>query len=421
MKKIAFLLIIIITHIISPLSSQCYASSKNTIKPYFAAGEKSQTDATEERDVSGSFDYYRYGISSNFKPEKNLSLKLGFEEYRKDFLNNSQSDADSHIYKTGIGYLIFDDKETSLDADLDFSLRNKRYEDSPKLEYDQIKVKGALRYKLKDTCSFGLSSGINNYEYINYSDSDILKTFLKISPEIYLLDKILEISGFVRIRWLDASGDNKDTTETILSSATTLNLDIPLLYKIKARIETGKENTQDTEDREDSLRYKYTKWNATTYYKFNKRLKTQLEYGQKQRDYLSDNNDYENWYIKDKANFKLLEKELFALSLFTESEHKETDFDKIHKKRYIKNKITGGLSFLKRANWSLKPEFSFTDYNYISESTSDQKSYKGKISARKYINGDFVLEGYYWYKWKDYEFKSDSEQWTLNLSCNIRF
>ena len=259
--KLTIIFIIIHTTLLSS-TARCYASSKSTIRPYFAAGKKSQTDLTEERDLSGSFKYYRYGFSSNFRPEDNLTLKAGFEEYRKDF-NNSQSDVDSRIYKAGVGYLILDDKEASLDTDLDFSLRNKRYEDedSAGLEYDQIKIKGALKYKLKDTYSLSLSSGINNYEYINDSDSDILKTFLKISPRVYLLDKTLELSGFFRIRWLDASGDNKDTAETVLSGSATLNLDTPFLYKIKTGIETGKENTQDIEDREDSLRYKYTKWN----------------------------------------------------------------------------------------------------------------------------------------------------------------
>lgn len=270
MKKVFILLI----GIILLFYTACYASSKNTIKPYFAAGEKSQTDVTEEQDVSGNFEYYEYGLSSNFKPERNFSLKLGFEEYRKDFLNNSQSDVDARIYKIGTGFLLLDNKEASLNANLDFLLRYKRYEDSESSEYDQFKAKGALKYKLKDIYSVDLNSGINNYEYINNSDADILKIFLKISPEIYLLDKTLELSGFCRIRWLDAEGNSKDTTETILSGTTTLNLDTPVLYKIKAKIETGKENTQDTEDREDSLRYKYTKWDVVTYHKFNKRLKT---------------------------------------------------------------------------------------------------------------------------------------------------
>lgn len=399
----------------------CYASSKNTLEPYFATGEKSQTDGIEDRDLSGSFKYYKYGLSFNSKPQDAPALKLAFEEYRKDFLNNIQSDVNTYTSKMGVGFPLLNDKDSSLDADLDFLVRNKRYDDSPNSEYDQIETKGAIKYKLKDMYSLGVSGGINNYEYRNRSDSDVLKTFLKLSPEVYLFDKTLELGGFFRIRWLDNSGNNKDATETILSGDTALSLEMPLLYKIKAGIETGKENTQDTEDREDSLRYKYTKWDITTYHKFNKRLKTQLEYGQKRRDYLSDNNDYENWHIENKSNFKLLESELFDLNLFTEGEHKETEFNKAHSNSYIKNEITGGLSFLKMANWSLKPEFTFTKYNYTSESTSDENSYRAKVSAKKYINENFILEGYYWYKWKDYRYKPDIEQWTLNLSCSIKF
>jgi len=413
------IIFICINLLLPPATS--YASFKNTFRPYFAAGKKSQTDNIEERDLSGSFDYYKYGFSSSFKIDESLSLKIGFQEYNKDFLSNSQPDVDTYIYKIGTSFLLSENDASSLNANLDFSLRNKRYEDSSDSDYDQIKANGGLKYKIKDKFSLRLSGGINDYEYTNNTDKDVLKTFLKISPTVYLFDKFLEMGGFCKVRWLDTSGNNKNTAETILSGNTTLNLRNELFEKIKGHIETGKENTQDTEDREDFIRYKYTLWDITTYHKFNKKLKTQLRYGQKQRDYLTDNSDYENWYITNNTTFKLLEKEPFNLGLFIKSEHKETDFNKIHKNSYIKNKIAFGLSFLKRANWSLKPEFSLTHYNYTSESMSDEKSYKAKISAKKYISKDFTLGGYYWYKWKDYKFKSDSEQWTTNLSLTLKF
>ncbi|MFH0732499.1 MAG: hypothetical protein V2A72_06220 [Candidatus Omnitrophota bacterium] len=413
--------IILIIYIILCYSVMCYASSGGSVELYFATGEKSQTDEIEDRDLSGDFDYYKCGFSSNLNLEKNISLKMGFDQYHKDFSSLNQSNADTDVYKIGADFLILDNKESSLNSGLDFSLRNKHYKSAPLSSYDQQRVDGAIKYKLKDIYSLDLNAGINNYEYINDYDNDTMKAFLKISPGVYLFDKALELSGFFRVQRLDAYGNNKDTTETMQGATTTLNLDTPCLNKIRAQFENGKENTQDTEDREDSLRYKYQKWNATTYHKFFEKLKNQVEYGQKRRVYLANDNDYENWYIKNKNTLLVIEKDPFDMELSADYEHKETTFDSQHTKSYISNKLGGGLSFSRRADWSFDPEFSFTGYDYTPGSTSTQKSYKAQIGAKKYISEDLILEGYYWHKWKDYKNKADAEQWTLNLSCAVRF
>ncbi len=416
-----YFIAITVATLLSP--ALCYASPTGSVEPYFTTGEKSQTDGIEDRDLSGSFKYYKYGMQAktDYNIEKNLSLKAGFENYRKDFVGNTQSDIESTVYDLGAGFGISNDEEKSLHADVDFRLRTKRYDDAASLEYDQTKLDASLKYKVKDAYCITLSGGVNNYEYINKSDSDIFKTFLKISPQGYLFDKRLELEGFYRIQWLDSSGNNKDASENIWQGSAAFNTDTPYLYKIKASLETGKENTQDTEDREDSLRYKYTRWDIASYHKFADRLKTDFSYGQKRRNYITDNNDYENWYIKNKSNLKVFETQACDVNAVAEFEHKETDFNKINTKNYIKNEVLAGLSFLKRANWSFKPDFTYTIYDYGSSSTSTETDYRVRFAASKYINEDISLEGYYWYKWKDYKNKSDMEQWTVNISSAIRF
>ncbi|MBN1406079.1 MAG: hypothetical protein JW946_06130, partial [Candidatus Omnitrophica bacterium] len=372
MKKCFLLLICAAGGLLFP--SLCRAEMKGSVTPSFSTGIKSQTDAIEERDLSGNFWFYKYGLSGTLKPDNKLSLKAGYEKYFKDFSGVNISDVNTCAYKAGIDYILFDDKEKSLKTGLGFKLRNKRYKDSPSLSYDQYRAQADINCKFSENYSLDLSAGINDYEYIKNNSSDVTKTYIKFSPEARFFDKMLEISASYRMRWLDYKNNSKDKSENVYSGTAILNLDNPFMHKIKANAETGKENTQDTEDREDSLRYQHDKWDIATYYKFGKNFKTQLEYGQKQRDYISDNNNYKNWYIKNKSNFKILKNKYLDVDFSPEYEYKDTHFSKINSKSYVKNKIAAGMSFSKRENWSFDPEFIFTDYDYEAGSASNQKT-----------------------------------------------
>ncbi|MFC1808163.1 hypothetical protein ACFL0T_07375 [Candidatus Omnitrophota bacterium] len=222
---------------------------------------------------------------------------------------------------------------------------------------------------------------------------------------------------------MDESGSKKDYTEDSGSVRTSVKFGYDPFNKIKGRIDLGRNDTRGTdEDREDLLRFTYLLWDISTYHRFAEIFDTRFTYGQKERGYLTSTNSYDNWFIKNKCEIEIIKKKPLAISLLGSGEHKETTFYENENLSYKKDTLSGGFKILKKKDFSFKSLFSFTIYDYPPQSTSNQDAYKLNLNLKKYIvSTDNSLEAGYWYKWKDYKFKPDTEQWSLNLSLNIKF
>lgn len=399
-----------------------YAEKTDSIKTYYTTGERSQTDEIEERDLSGSYSFYKYGTTVKLRSFKNIYCRLSYTGYEKDF-DTARDNLDNRtdIYNAYISTPIHKTDTSRLELNADYRLRTKRYENSPSQEYDQNNIKGALGIEIDKNYSLDLTGGIKDYDYINDSGSDVFKTFFKIAPGIK--NEAVSVSGYYKRDWVDRSNDKKDYSEDSVSVRASLKFDTDLLYKLKGHFGYGRNDTRDSdEDREDTLRFEYSLWDIRSQHRLNKTIDTQFAYGQKHREYLTSINSYDNWFIRNKTRLNLFKKESFKLDLLLGGEHKESDFYENEGLSYDKNSLSGGFNILQRANWSFKPGFVFTKYKYPPASTNNQKSYKLNLACKKYLGStDTALELSSWYKWKDYKYKADIEQWSIKLSYEIKF
>lgn len=416
--------------------SVAYADNLGSTKVYYASGEKSQTDDIEERDLSGSFSFHKYGLSVKTEPLAGFHYRTAFSYYKKDFdAGNDHLDNEAKIFDTRLSWPFHKNDRGRFAFNADYKLRSKRYKNSPSSEYDQNSLSSRFDLAFGKNYSLQASAGIKDYDYINNSASNQLKSFFKVAPGIK--GEHLSVSGYYKKDLVDQSQDKKDYTEDSVSIRTTLNLDqlsshlwgegggyrIPFLYKLAGHFGYGRNDTRETEeDREDSLRFEYRLWDITSYYKLNKSIDTQLTYGQMERNYFTSINSYDNWFIKNKTKFSLFKKEPFNFDLLLGGEHKETKFYENDTLSYKKNSLSGGFDIIKRKGYSLKPNFNFTKYDYPPDTTSNQKSYQLSLDFKKYISStDNAFELGYWYKWKDYKYKPDLEQWAVNLSFELKF
>jgi len=420
-----YLFLYILTSTLHPLIfAPAYASTLGSTKIYYASGEKSQTDNTDERDLSGSFSFYRYGTSVRAEPSAKINYRVGFGEYKKSFSNQYEPLTNTtKSYYANFSIPIRDTKENSLRLTAYSSLHAKRYNDSGQLGYDQNNLTTALYFDSGSIYSVKASYGFKDYDYFSNPASNQFKNFLKFAPEISSVDGKVTISGFYKKDWVDNSENKEDYTEDILSIRSILKFNSPLLNKINCHAEHGRSDTKESlEDREDNLRFKYRLWDIKTYHKLGDSIDTNFMYGQKDRRYIGSSNSYDNWTISNNTKISVIKNGPFNLSLLLEAAHKETQFYQNDSLSYDKNSLKGGLNILERANWSFRPALGFTKYDYPPNSSSNQKSYKLDLNAKKYIGStEKILEAGYWYKWKDYKNRSDTEQWAFNISFMLKF
>jgi len=414
----------VIIFLITLMSASANADSLGSTEISYSTGKRSQTDGLEDRDLSGDYSFYKYGITVKAKPLEDFYYRVGFKDYHKKFdPSNNKLNNRTNTYNAYFSMPIKKTGDASLKFNIDYGLRTKRYKNSPNSEYDNNRLSTGLDMKLNKDYSLGVSAGVNDYNYLKQHSSDQVKSFLKINPGAKFLDGKLDLSGYYKRDWVDNSSNKKDYSEDSVSVRTSLKLDTPLIYKIGGHFGYGRNDTRDDdEDREDDLRFEYIVWDINTNHKINNIIDTQMVYGQGHRDYFTSLNSYDNWFLKNKTKVELIKKDPFNMDLLLGYEHRESKFPENDPLSYNKNALRGGFSFSERGKWSIKPGFQFTHYKYPPLSLKNENQYKANIACKKYIGStDNALEFDYWYKWKDYEYKPTIEQWALNVSYSIKF
>jgi hypothetical protein len=425
MKTSTFIKTFTIALALALINMPADAGSLGSTKISYSTGKRSQTDGIEERDLSGDYSFYKYGITVRATPLEDFYYRAGFSDYHKKFDSaNDSLNNRTNTYNAFFSLPIKKTDDASLKFDIDYRLRTKRYKNSPTSEYNNNNLSAGFDMSLEKKHSLKVSAGINDYNYLKRSSSDRLKSFIKVNPSTKLLADKLTLSGYYKRNWVNNSGDTKDYSEDSVSVRASLKLGNPLLYKIGAHFGYGRNDTQDDEeDREDTLRFEYKTWQVSTNHKINNTIDTRMVYSQAGRDYFTSNNSYDNWVLKNNTKIALMKKDPFNMDLLLGYEHRETAFPDNDGLNYNKNAASAGFSFSERGKWSVKPRFTFTDHRYPPLSPKNEKQYKADIACKKYIGTttDNVLELGYWYKWKDYKYKPAIEQWAVNVSYSIKF
>ncbi|MEF9437758.1 MAG: hypothetical protein L0922_03050 [Candidatus Mariimomonas ferrooxydans] len=120
-----------------------------SLSGYFEAGERSQAEDFEEEEDDREYSYQRYHLKLEHKLSGRFNYRLGSFIYDKDYKSTDSLDNTSRIFKAGGSYYLFKQKQKSLKLDIALKYKEKRYEDAPSDEYDQVMLSPALSYNKK--------------------------------------------------------------------------------------------------------------------------------------------------------------------------------------------------------------------------------------------------------------------------------
>ncbi len=160
-----------------------------TLKGYFEAGKKTQAEDFEEEDDDREYIYQNYHVRLSHRLSRRSSYELGSFIYDKDYTSRDSLDNISKIFHAKGSHYLNKRKEDSLKLDIKLKYKEKRFRNTPDSEYNQIMFSPKLSYDRKDSYSVNLSTGINNFNYINTEGNDQLKFFFELGTKKYLLGK----------------------------------------------------------------------------------------------------------------------------------------------------------------------------------------------------------------------------------------
>ena len=415
MKWVFFLIVGILT-----LPSLAIADDF-TLSGYTEVGERSTAEDYEEEDEDNDYTYQNYHLKLQQKVSEFLSCNIGSFIYDKDYKDKNSLDNISRIFNTKWSYYPGKLEKESLRLDFNLKYKEKRYDDTPRSEYDQILVSPKLTFRKKNLYPVDLSAGVNNYDYTEASEKDQLKTFGKIGGKRYFLEERLMLTSSYKLETTDEKKINRERTKHNLRGGFDYIFDLPWLSKIITRGGWGERDTKEEEEKDEDYDYEYWSHYAKTVHQITSRLKTDLKYQYFKKDYLTADLDHRGFYIKNNWAYKILDDEKNKITLRVFGQHKDVEYTLKSGNDYRKETAEVKATYQRKKNWKAAASLqgNFYDYN---DASKDKKRYYVKLSGEKlFKDGDWVLSIDLKYRYTDYDEKNDTEQEAVRVAFKHKF
>ncbi|MFH1772114.1 MAG: hypothetical protein ABH872_04785 [Candidatus Omnitrophota bacterium] len=388
---------------------------------YAETGKKSTAEDYQEEDTDDDYIYRNYHLKFGQKVSDRLSYDISSFIYDKDYNTKDSLDNISRIFKTNWSYYIRKLKEESLELDVRLNYKEKRYDNTPGSEYDQIRFAPTLTFKKKNLCTIDLTAGIDDYNYLVEGVKDQLKIFGKIGADRYFLDKKLMLTLSYRIEQLGKKNIDRKRSKHEVSGGLDYVFDNPLVYKITTRAGWGERDTKEEEARDEDYDYEYWRYYAKTEHRINPRLKTNLKYQYFKKDYVSADLDHRGFYIQNNWDYEILDDEKQRLWLDFGIEHKGVDYTLKADNNYKKEAAGINASYQRKKDWKVSAGLEGNSYN-LDESSNDKERYYAKLSGEKlFLDGDLVLSLDLKYRYTNNEQENDKEQEAVRAAFKYKF
>jgi hypothetical protein len=414
MKIILIALILALYPPYRPLS----IAGDSLISSSYEFGERQITDFIENRDSLDNFDYLKYRFRLKQDIKDSFSYNISYIRQKRDYETRDSLDSRVNEYKLGLNFAI--SELTQLQAG--FGHKEKHYKNTPSSEHNRDAFDIGLKHKLNPALSFGFDLGVINYDYFRDSASNQHKIYAGLNADYLLLNKRLKLGGFCRLQNVDQKGNKADRGEQIIGADINYKFNLRYLKDLRLTLEHGRDDTKEIEERDDNLRYRYSKWALKSNHPLSERLDTAFRYGQSRRDYFDSTSDYRGWFLESETDYEIFTSKQSALASSLKSEHKETDYHLDDSLNYLKDSLGVELTYNRKKNYKIIPSFTFSRYNYPANLNRKEKDYLTQIELiKEFERPDAKLKIKYAYKFRDFRYTADVAQWWVNLGIELGF
>ena len=414
-----------------------------TLSGYTEAGKRSTAEDYEEEDTDDDYTYRNYHLKFGQEISDRLSYDISSFIYDKDYKSKDSLDNISRLFKTNWSYYIRKPSEESLELDFKLKYKEKRYDNTPRSEYDQIRVAPSLTFsrflrdpdvagKKKDIYTVDLTVGFDNYDYLEAGEKDQLKIFGKIGADGYFLEKKLMLTSSYKIEQQEQKKADRKKTKHEVMGGFDYVFELPLVYKITTRAGWGERDTKEEEERDEDYDYEYWRYYTKTEHSINPRLKTNLKYQYFKKDYVTADLDHRGFYIQNGWDYEVLNDEKQRTWFDFALEHKDVDYTQKSGNDYRKETLKLKASYKRKKNWEVSAALEGNSYDFPlpigvpqnagNDSSNDKKRYYAKLSGEKlFLDGDLVLSLDLKYRYTNYEQKDDTEQEAVRAAFKYKF
>ncbi len=402
--------------LVLPISAQA-----TTLLGETEVGQRSTSEDYDGEDQEDDYHYLNGHINIDSKISDKLTTEADASRKTKDYetLNDLDNQTDAFTLKPTL--LLRGDDQRSLKADFRTNYRRKRYENQPRLDYNQIALQSKFTLQKTSLYSISALAGWQKYYYPAADNKDQSNLFETTEGSRYFFDQRLNLRSAFRIGITDVQREGKDKTKFEYSGGAIYRLSQPWIDDIEVSGGFGKRDSKDTENQDEDLDFTFSRYRIKTDHVINPSIKAAVYYERFQKDYKADTLDFNGYdagagldwdFVNDKESRSWTNLDLG---------YRNIDFLEKQSSSYGKLTPDINYSYQRKQNWKITTGFQADIYDYDA-SLKDKTRYTFQVGGDKYLlDSHILLSLLVKYKLTDYAERKDQNQDSVKLTVKYRF
>jgi hypothetical protein len=345
-------------------------------------GRRSTGEDYQEEDVDAEYQYqsYYFRFDQYLNPQFNYNLTSSYNlrQYEKD----SGEDNFTRSF-TGNGTYSY---SPQLAMNLFVKYRDKTYDHDPAADYRQYAVLPTLKVRINRLYSGGILFGLNRYYYTR--KKEIQNNYLtKLYGRGYFLNSRLVCIASYQVQVLEKESLDRKKNKQMIMAGTAYRFDLPLLYKLTARVNWGDQDTRDNESQDYDYDYTMINYYLRSDFKIETDLKSNLAWQIFEKDYLSYQRDHRGYSLSNGWDYYPIQDKLRSVWFNLDLGYKTVIYTDNPESGYDKQVLVFKVNYRRRTQWKVSCSCTGNLYQY-QNAQNDKTRYNCYLSWEQDVLAD---------------------------------
>lgn len=354
------------------------------ISGYFDTGTR---DVFEDFDDEGIDDEYTYrNFNLKYEDAGFDRVDYGVSTFQKSRNYKNTNDLDNHAatYKGNVAYAFPTD--APLLAGVELRNKQKRFENTPRDDYDQNVVTPFLTKFKKDLYRLTVETSLDDIRYENAEDRDSTTWVGRINGNRYFDGGRVNLLSSYSLSRTEKNQTFRKRTKQDWMGKGTYKFDNPLVEKAALRVNAGQRDTKEDNDSDIDYDYSYWSANAKTYHAIGEDTDTTLEYSSLGKNYIAYDRDHTEYAVQNEWKRVFIRNQKARAWASVLLGHREAHFPMLTGNNLKKETVGLKAVYWRKKTWTatLMADANVYDFN---NSEKDKKRYNVAAEWNKDLMG----------------------------------
>jgi hypothetical protein len=389
-----------------------------SVNGYVEVGKREVFEDFDDEAIDDDYTFRNYHLEYDDAGFDRLAYKVSTFQKTRDYKARNDLDNLSSTYKGSLDYTL--PTANQLLAGLDVRHKRKRFENSPRNEYDENVINPSMTKFQNKLYRLMAETGIDDVRYPDAPEKDERALFGHISGDRHLLDGRANLTTSYTYSDMEKKRAFRKRVKQDWIGKGKYQFDNPWIDKAGVQVTAGQRDSKEDEDYDIDYDYRYWGTDVETHHSIGPDTDASLEYITLHKNYINYNRDHQEYTVQSEWKRVFLKDEkarVWGSVLFG---HRAVNFSMLPGSNLKRETVGLKAVYWRKGTWTATLQSDANIYDF-QDSQKDKKRYNvSGIWDKVLIGGnlDFTLTGKYGFT--EYRARNDSERVSVRAEIEYK-